>query len=578
MSALLPANDTAWPPPAIATRYRNMELPEAWYTGDANRLRRAHSRARIASRTTMRAGGGVASSRSVSSEDSMWAQDLGGEMDTRRHLPLAEDIAKLSADLLFSDPPTAKIVGPTEQVNVTENGKTRTVTRPTAAVRAAQQRLDNVLDLCNFHATLLAAGEISAALGYTGLRIAFDKASPAIGTKPDGRPGRPVITRVDADAVIPHYQWGQLVGVTFWREVERSGDGVMGEVWRHLEVHEGGRISHALYKGSGDTIGKMQPLSAHTSTARLAALAKGDPELGIPASGVMSGDVLTITIDPAGGATATSIPNMLPDPLERSSYAGRSDLTPAVMDVLDAADKAYTQLMDAVDDAKSRLLISDSMLERNAPGNGARFDLNQRVFTKLKVPPAEKEGGGLPIEKVQFEMHVEEYLSLIDALTYKAMDAAGYNPNTEREQDGSAMTATEFAGRNRKSMTTRDKKLRYWQGELSALLSTLLAVDVAEFGPIYEDVDGTAVPVQAFPVQVTFPDAVQPTMIELANTAKALKEADAASRYIRVKAVHPEWDEQQIQDELDRIEAEASVVDPVSFGSGGFGVGAGDGA
>lgn len=571
MSALLPADDTPWPPPHIASRYRNMELPDAWYTGDASRLRRAYGRARAVSRTTLNAGGGIATSRTVSSDDSMWAQDAVGELDTRRHLPIAEDIAKLSSDLLFSDPPTARIQGPTETVQIDDaNGKVQTVTRPNKYVRAAQQRLDRNLDRCNFHSTLLAAAEISSALGFTGLRIAFDKASPVIGA-------RPVITRVDADATIPHYQWGQLVGVTFWRQIGDTPGMSMGVVWRHLELHQAGVVYHALYRGTGDSIGKLQPLDSQAATARLAALAKGDPANGIPPSGRLDGNVLAITIDPAGGATATSIPNMLPDPLDRNSYAGRSDLTPAVIDVLDAADKAYTQMMDTVDDAKSRLLIADSMLERGAPGKGKSFDLNQRVFTRVKVPPAEKEGGGLPIEKVQFEMHVQEYLELIDALSYKAVDAAGYNPNTERQQDGAAMTATEYAGRNRKSMTTREKKLRYWQAELSNLLTTYVAVDVAQFGPLYEDVDGEMVPVQAFPVDVTFPEAVQPTLIELANTAQALKTAQAASRWVLVKIVHPDWDDQQVQTEVDRIAAEASVIDPVSFGSGGIGMGAGSG-
>jgi len=564
MTALLPADRTEWPPAAVATRYRNMELPEAWYVGDPNRLRRAYARNRIAARTTLRPGGGVASARSISTEDSLWAQEASGELDTRRHLPVAEDIAKLSADLLFSDPPTWSVEGPMEQVAVTLDGKTQTVKRPTAATRAAQQRLDKVLDRCNFQATLLAAAEIAAALGSTGLRIAYDKASPAIGIR-EGKPGsgRPVITRVDADAVIPHYQWGQLVGVTFWREVQRSGSDAMAVVWRHLEVHEGGKVYHALYEGTGDNIGERKPLDAHPATARLATQVDEEG---------------AIVIDASGGATATSIPNMLPDPLDRQSYAGRSDLTPAVMDVLDALDKAYTQLMDSVDDAKSRLIVARSMLENNGPGKGQSFDLSQRLFVKVNVPPSEKEGGGLPIEKVQFEMHVEEYLALIDALQYKAMDAAGYNPNTEREQDGSAMTATEFAGRNRKSMTTRDKKLRYWQGELSSLLTTLLAVDVANFGPIYEEIDGNMVPVQAFPVSVTFPEAVQPTLLELATTAQALQAAKAASTWVLVKLVHPDWDDQQVQEEVDRIAAQASVVDPVSFGTGGFGVGAGDGA
>lgn len=552
MSALLPADDTAWPPPSVATRYRNMEAPLAWYSGDPARLRRAYGTRRIVRRTTMRAGGGIASSVSTS-ESSQWAEDPVGEVDTRRHLPLAEDIAQTSAALLFADPPTVEVVGPMVTVRDAAGNEAQ---EPAPVTVATQMRLDRILEACNFHGTLLAAAEISAAAGSTGLRIAFDKASPAIG-------GRPVITRVDADAVIPHYQWGQLVAVTFWQEVDRKGADSLAPVWRHLELHEGGKVYHALYEGSGDNLGKRRPLEAKPATARLAQL--------VDAEGA-------IVIDAAGGRTATSVPNMLPDPLNRSDYGGRSDLTPAVMDLLDAADKAYSQLMDSVDDARSRLFISESILERGAPGEGQRFDPRQRVYTKVKMPPSETENGKLPIEKVQFEMHVQEYLELIEALSYKAMDAAGYNPQTQRDDAGAAMTATEYAGRNRKSMTTRDKKLRHWTGELAALLTTLLAVDVAQFGPLYEMVDGQAVAVQALPVRVTFPEAVQPTLIELANVAQALKAAGAASTEVLVRIVHPDWDDKTVGEEVDRITSAASVVDPVSFGSGGIGLGAGDGA
>lgn len=560
MSALLPEDNTQWPPASAAGRYRRMKLPRAWYSGDPGQLRSAYG-VKVATRagglrTTLNPGGGA--QRVIGTNaDSFWADNPTSELDTRRHLPIAQDIATISADQLFSDPPTVRVMGPTDAEG-----------RPSIETRAAQQRLDRVLELCRWDSLLIASAEIASALGSTGLRIAFDKTAAAIAD-------RPVIARVTADAVIPHYSWGQLVGVTFWQVVRQDRE--RDEVWRHLEVHEAGTgmVYHGLYKGDTASIGERQRLDAQPATAHLGT--EDDP-MGVGGIRVVS----------AGrGKTATSIPNMLPDPMDLNDEAGRSDFTLPVMDLFDAADKAYTQLMDEVDDAKSRLLIADSMLERGKAGQGVSFDPNQRIFNRVKMPPQEKEGGGLPIEKVQFEMRVTEYLALIDALTWKAIDAAGFNPNTEREGDGAAMTATEVSSRNLKSRTTRDKKVRYWEGELEELLTTLLLVDVEQFAP-WVQVETTrgegdaqvstveSVRVQAFPVQVQFPEAVQPTLRELAETASALREAGESVLEIQ-RVLHPDWSERQLRDNVDLIQRAASVIDPVSFGAAGAGVGPGDG-
>jgi len=560
MSALLPADNTEWPPRSVAGRYRRMKLPRAWYSGDPGQLRSAYgtkSATRAGGmRTTLNPGGGH--QRIIGTNtDSFWADNPSTELDTRRHLPIAQDIATISADQLFSDPPTIRVKGPTDA-----QGK------PTLETRAAQQRLDYVLAKCRFDSLLIAAAEIASALGSIGLRVAFDKNAAAIA-------GRPVIAKVTADAVIPHYSWGQLVGVTFWQVVRQDTE--RDEVWRHLEVHEAGTgmVYHALYKGDTASIGERQRLDAQPATAHLAT--EADPT---GANGIR-------VVSAGSGKTATSIPNMLPDPADLSDEAGRSDFTLPVMDLFDAADKAYTQLMDEVDDAKSRLLIADSMLERGKAGQGVTFDANQRIFQKVKVPPSEKDGGGLPIEKVQFEMRVAEYLQLIDALTYKAIDAAGFNPNTERDQDGAAMTATEVSARNLKSRTTRDKKVRYWEGELEELLTTLALVDVEQFAP-WEQVEVTngegenatttvqSVRVQAFPVEVQFPEAVQPTLRELAETAKMLREAGESVLEVQ-RVLHPDWSERELQENVASIQSAASVIDPVSFGTAGQGVGPGDG-
>lgn len=537
--SILPEPNTAWPPVSERQRYARMKSCSAWYGGDPARLAALPGGPTISTsggpsvRTTLNPGGGIAST-SAAGRDTFWgARNNHNEVDTRRHLPVAQDIAATNAELLFSEAPFVRVDGPTEQVT---NDKGDTATKPTIETRAAQQRLEKVLDRCNFHSVLMAGAEISAALGSTGLRIAIDKTNV---------PDRPLITRVDADAIIPRYSWGQLTGVLFWHVVKVD----QNTIYRHIEAHERGRVYHALYKGDDNSIGDRIPLDSLGATQHLAALV--DAENGI-------------TIDAQGGKTATSIPNMLPDPLDRGNNAGRSDYTPAVQGVFDDIDRVYTQMMESIDDAKSRLFIAESMLERSRPGAGVSFNQDQRIYTTVKLPPSEKEPVGLPMEKVQFDMRVQEYLQALDALVTKAVEYAGYTADTDKDDRGAAMTATEYRGRNRRSVSTRGKKIGYWHAELEGILTTLLRVDVAEFGPV-EFVDGTPVVVQAFPVTVEFPQAMQPTMIELAETARAMKDAEAASKLTLVKTIHPDWDDSQAQEEVDRILAEGSVVDPVTW-------------
>lgn len=534
----LPEPKTPWPPRDERSRYDRMRVNAVWYGGDREQLSALDGGISLSitggARTTINPGGSVKSVE-ASGRDVFWGRrNNTHEVDTRRHLPVAEDIAALSAEVLFSTRPQIVVDGPTE-AQQSANGKA-SAERPTVATKAAQQRLDKVLDKCNFQQTLMAAAETAAALGSVGLRIALDTARI---------PDRPVIVRVDADAILPQYAWGHLTGVWFWQVVRADQQ----TIWRHIESHVGGVVYHGLYKGDSNNLGERVSLAESPKTAHLAD--KVNEDGGI----VISRD---------GGATAVSIPNMLPDPLDRQNPAGRSDYTPSVRSLFDDIDRVYTQMLESIDDARSRLFIDESVLDRGRPGEGAVFNQEQRNFTKLKMPPTDETPTGLPIEKVQFEMRVAEYLTGVDALVTRAIEASGYTAETDTDGKGRAMTATEYSGRNQRSMRTRGKKIGYWKTELESVLTTLLAVDVENFAPI-ETVDGTPVRVEAFPVRVEFPPAVQPTIIELANTAEALQRAKAASVTTLVKVVHPEWDEIEVQEEVDRMLAETQVIDPVTF-------------
>lgn len=515
-----PADNSDWPLKHDAARYDRMEERSVWYAGDPDQLA-AFYRGSVPDTqriTQWRNWGGRGRQAEERASSKFWGQTQQGPQDEKVHLPIPEKIAHMSAEALFSDPPRFMVEGPT-----TTDPKTKKVT-PTPETEAAQARLDALVDMTGLLATLLAAAETGSALGASGLRLGWG--DPLAGAK------HPTISRADADTYFPFYTWGQLSGVLFWRVIKADAS----TVTRHLELHENGAIYHRVYEGTGTSLGRPKPLTDYPETASLRV-----NEFGA-------------TFNRPGLATAVSVPNMLPDAMDRQNQAGRSDFTPACIGLFSSIDRAASSLMRDVEDGESKLLVADYMLNNLGFGKGATFAENQRLFVKLKRQPGDQ-GQEAPIDQVQFDIRVEEHLAIIQDFTKRAMEAAGFTPDEDQGGDTPEMTATEYVGRNKRTLATRDKKVLYWRAALEPLLTSLLIVDREVFGT----------PITPMPVKVVFPDAVQESPKMLAETAMAQKNADASSRRTRIKTMHPDWDEGQVDEELAEMENEG-IQDVDTFG------------
>lgn len=505
----LPENNIPFPPKEHSSRYSRMKINATWYGGDPDKLSNIY-------------GGNSSSSRPRRQGvarvfDWFWGKTDDTQLDDKIHVPVAQDIATLSSELLFSESPTFQV----QHSQFLADGS------PDPAqdniVTETQKRLDYILKKNNFDSLLLASAETCAVLGAVGFRIAWDATSMTY----------PVITRVDADAMIPEYKWGQLVAVTFWTIVGKKDE----EVWYHLERHEAGAIYHGLYHGTTGNLGRRVPLTDSPATAGLASMVDEESKIVTPAS-VM---------------TAVSIPNILPDPLDRTVNVGRSDFTPGVISLFDAIDKTYSSLMRDINDAKSRILVADYMLESRGIGRGVEFDQDQHVFTKLKMSPSDN--GDAPITQIQFDIRVDQHLKAIEALTSRVIKACGYSPDAENADTGKAITATEYNGKQRRSLATRDKKIRYWYA-LESLIEALLVIDAEVFNS----------GITPLPVEMEVPDGIQVDMKVLAETVNLLKSAESASLRIRVKILHPDWEDAQVDAEVEEIMKETGIQDPTTFG------------
>lgn len=512
----LPQNGLAWPPAELKHITPKLTEYGAWYSNATQTL------ADLYAKQERRKG--------VMERLRTWfiGSKAAGQADKATiHVSLAQEICRTAANLIYSEPATATIDTPT-----TGEGGAETATL------AVQARLDTIAGPA-FRQTIVAAAEISAALGGVYLRATWDS------TVKD----HAFITKVDADAAWPEFTWGVLTGVTFWRVVNTTNS----TVWRHLEHHTVengiGVIYHGLYQGTTDNLGRTVPLTEQPATRGLADAVDQD------------GKISTLT----PGLAVAYAPNITPSALWRDdpigSNLGRSDLE-GVEQQLDALDELYSSWLRDIRLGKGRLIVGASMLTDLGAGNGAGFDLDQTIFTPVKTAPSAANDSKMALEKVQFDIRTEDFLKAIDHFRRIILAAAGYSPGTfGMMDDGAAITAKEVAARSALSYTTRKRKILGLKPALEAILTKALAVDAAVF---------PGAGAKPFPVLVSFPDGVQDDPAAVAAQNQLDYTSQSASTETRVRRANPDWDDIQVGKEVARIKGDTlqpEFEDPETSGA-----------
>ena len=228
---LPPPGKTVWPPKRLEDAYRQYHINSTWYAGDPTALADLYDGQtgfdRIDTRYRASQFRGGLSGRLAR----MWwgTPPAEGELLAKLHLPLASDIAGMSAKMLFAEPPKITV------------GDAR-----------GQERIDYLLDDGGLKSKLIEGAEVGAALGDVYLVPAWDT----------GLRDHPWIRAVHGDAVVPEWRGDVLVAATVWRIVREDDNSA---VWRHLERYEmqSGEcvILHGLYKGDSTRLGDFRNLA-----------------------------------------------------------------------------------------------------------------------------------------------------------------------------------------------------------------------------------------------------------------------------------------------------------------------------
>lgn len=485
---------TAWPPPGHwGMRHRWLSWA-AWWSGDLDRLRRD---------TPATAPGGYWSRRNKPGA-------------TQIHLPLAADLARTCAELMYGDTPVMDFDGDT----------------------AAQETWDDLAQTIGWANTLLESGEIGGALGGSYLRPGWDK----------GTADHPLAMVVRADQAIPEFRFNTLHAVTFVTELAEPGDWVRRnktEVWRWLEHHEPGQIRHELWLGTQTHVGYALALTDHPHTEHLTPVIDTRPI--------------------RDGILVEYIPNDLPQPLDVLPL-GRSALQ-GVETLLDQLDEVWDSWMRDIRLGKGRIMLSREMLDPIGPqrrpgggvlgligrGNttpGAAFDQDAEAFVPLEMSPDGKDGQPAPITHIQFAIRMQEHADTAMALVEQIVSRGGFAPQTMGMHVEGQLSGTAMRRREQRSYRTRDRERRYARPALERFAETLMLINAWAF-------DGTR-PKKRPTLQWRETDQADPK--ETAETITLLRNARAASTEVLVRMAHPEWDDDQVTEEVDKIMAEDALA------------------
>jgi len=465
-----------------------------------------------------------------------WGRPLTpGQSTTHSHAPVAADLSALSRSLLWAEPPAFSV----------PSGDHRR-TMPDGAVlneNPAQKRLTDILDQGGWYATLSEAAEVASAYGGSYVRT---QANVGFTDQPTG-------TVITPDHAVP--MWGpgdELWAVTFWRHTNPNAysNSTSGPVLRHLERHEMTTgpnpicvVYHTLYSGSADKLGKPVPLQeGDDECKRLAGLVGPDGEIVVGTSKL---DV-------------SYFPNLRPHRIIKGTPLGRSDYQGLTIK-FDEFDETWSAMMRDVRNGKGRLVVPAAYLRSLGPGKGATFDPEQEIFTGVSVDGPDKP---LQIQSTQFAIRVQEHVGVLDALWRTITRGAGLAADAfgEDQADGPAMTATQANAKKGRTAGTRGDKIQYATPGLRRTAFVILELDAMYYRS----------GITPAPVQLEWPDAVAPDPMHIAQTLQFLEAAKAISTRQKVIMLHPDWADEDIDEEVQLIEEENApppqLEDPGTFG------------
>jgi A118 family predicted phage portal protein len=442
-------------------------------------------------------------------QEKFWARMEQEDRASIVHVPLAGDIAATSSNLLFAESPRFKY----DEKN--KSGK----------------RIKSFIDVNGFDNILLEGAELSAALSGCLLKIDIEPSLEKI----------PLISVLTPSQFFPVFWRGRLWEVLCFRVVKTTESGIVYRLFENRR-REGTSliIEYQLHKGTDDKVGKIIDFSEIAETENL--------------------NLEPVKHNNIDGLGCAYIPNMRPNKLIPGAYVGINDYNSSIT-MLDSLDFAWTSWIRDIELGLAQLLIDEELLEKAKNKTGGtvqflnKFNKFRKAFVKLDLSSWKMggEGGIKPIEQVQFDIRVDEHAKTCEQLFYQIINQCGYSPQSfGLGIEGRAESGTALKLRENKSQLTRNKKSRYWIPAIRQILLQMQRFDKSSngFNQMYDEQD----------TSIEIEDSIMTDTKEVSETIRNLDQAKAISNYTKVKMQHPDWKEDDIKNEVDKINKESGIT------------------
>ena len=381
-------------------------------------------------------------------------------------------------------------------------------------MKGNQKQLDDMLTKSGFFKKLVEAAEVASAIGGVYLKVAWDSDLSEY----------PIPVIAQCEQAFPEFKFGKLVRVTLVYDVSNDGS----TVYRLAETISKGKIENALYKGSADNLGSLCDLDECDSTKDIEQL-------------VETADVMTCVY----------IPNLLPNKLNRQSPMGRSDYH-GIETLMDALDEVFSAWMIDIQIARGKIHVPSGYVKEISDNGKTKFNIDTMMYEELDVDPTAMTD---PIKATQFEIRSQQFEQTCLNLLDRIITSAGYSPQSfGLNISGRAESGTALNVRERKSFSTTNKKQSYWEDGLKEFVRAMCIIKQQFLGGKFTcDLD----------VNIAFSDCISNNMTEVSNSVKTLSDAKAISTDTKVRMVHPEWTDEQVTQEVERIINDESAGMPM---------------
>ena len=383
------------------------------------------------------------------------------------------------------------------------------------AMKEQQSNLDTMLTESGFFNKLVEGAEVASALGGVYMKVAWDSDLSE----------HPIPVVCQCDDAFPTFKFGKLEKVSFVHEVSNDGS----SVYRLVETISKGKIENVLYKGSSSNLGTKANLSECDAT-----------------------NGLKDEVDTADVMTCVYIPNLLPNKLNRRSPQGRSDYQ-GQETLMDALDETFSAWMLDIQIARGKIHVPSGYVKQIGENGKKSFNIDTMMYEELDVDPTAMTK---PIEATQFDIRSQQFEQTCLNLLDRIITSAGYSPQSfGLNIAGRAESGTALNVRERKSFGTTSKKQNYWEAPIKELVFAMCCIKNAFLGGKFNC---------DLKVNVAFMDSVSNNITEVSSSVKTLADAKAISTETKVRMVHPEWTDQQVEEEVERILNDESAGMPMA--------------